>query len=146
MRRIQKMTPVLVATCALISVLLAPAAGAGPRAHAAALCQRRFRDPAEPVYDRLVKVLKRRHLTCSRAAAISSHVATLAEHGLPIADYPASPGPPVGRGRGEPFRVATALGEFTCHITATGSDFVTATCSRGNKFVKFKSLNHAYLH
>jgi hypothetical protein len=143
---VRKMVPVLVISCALIFVLPLSAADAGPRAHAAALCQRRFRDVAEPVYDRVVRVFERRHLTCSRAAAISTHVATLYEHGLPIADYPPSSGVPVGRGRGEPFRVATALGEFSCHITARGSDFVTAACSRGNKFVKFESLNHAYLH
>lgn len=102
--------------------LAVPAGDVGPRARTAASCQRRFRDVSEPVYDRLVRVFERRHLTCSRATAIANHVATLYERGLPIADYPPSPGPPVGLGRGDPFRMATGLGEFTCHMTDGGHE------------------------
>ena len=120
---------------------------AGP-ASAGARCQRRYRDLALPEYDRLVVVYERRDLTCFQASRVGSAVADAYERGLPVADYPPPP-PPRGvpGGRGRPFRVHTRrYGTYSCKMTARGSDFVSAHCRRGMRYVRFTSLNHWFLH
>jgi hypothetical protein len=115
-------------------------------AGASASCHRRYRDLALPVYDRLVVVYQRQHLTCSQAARVGNAVADAYERGLPVADYPP---PPTGvpGGRGHTFHVRTRpFGVFTCRMTGRGSDFVDARCRRGARFVRFSSMNHWFLH
>jgi hypothetical protein len=115
-------------------------------AAASARCQGRYRDLALPEYDRLVVVYARRHLSCSSAARAGSAVADAYERGLPIRDYPPPPKGVPGGG-GHTFHVRTRpYGTFTCRMTARGSDFVTARCRRGTRFVSFSSMNHWFLH
>lgn len=126
-----------------VAVLVAAGAADAGASASAASCRRTYPD-LSPYYRRLVIVRERRGLTCSQAASIGSDVATLYERGLPVADYPPPPAGVPG-GKSQPFGVATALGKFTCHMTARGSDFVDATCSRRTKSVRFESLDHYYL-
>jgi hypothetical protein len=126
---------------AFVVLLSASSAGASVR------CQRRYRDLGVPVYDRLVIVYARRHLTCSHAARVGSAVADAYERGLPLADYPPPVAPGFPGGNSRPFRVHTRrYGTYTCRMTARGSDFVAARCRRGARFVRFASENHDFLH
>ena len=124
---------------ALVVLLVGPAA-------ARASCKQRYRDLALPVYDRLVTVYERRHLTCSQAARVGNAVADAYERGLPTIDYPP---PPTGvpGGQSHTFQIHTQrYGTYTCRMTARGSDFVVARCRRGARFVRFESDNHWFLH
>lgn len=115
-------------------------------ADASSRCQRRYQDLALPEYDRLVVVYARRHLTCTQAARVGSAVADAYERGLPVADYPPPPRGVVG-GRGRTFTIRTRrYGSYRCTMTSRGSDFVSARCRRGSRFVRFTSLNHWFLH
>jgi hypothetical protein len=135
------MSPVSAIALAFVVLL-----SAGP-AVASTRCERRYRDLAVPVYDRLVIVYERRHLTCSQAARVGSAVADAYERGLPLADYPPPVAPGFPGGESRPFRVHTRpFGSFTCRMTARGSDFVAARCRRGARFVRFASENHYFRH
>lgn len=121
-----------------VALLQAGSASAGQ-------CQRRYQDLALPVYDRLVRVFAYRHLTCAQAAQVGNAVAESYERGLPLADYPRATGGVPG-GLDHTFRVRTRHGTFACRMTARGSDFVQARCRRGEKFVRFESDHHWFLH
>jgi hypothetical protein len=125
-----------VAACLLLGL-----AAAG--AHALPRCHRRFPDRI-PVYARLVIASARHHLSCSQAARVGNAVATRYERGLPTADYPPPPKGVPG-GQGHRFHVASALGRFTCRMTARGSDFVVAVCRRGARSARVESINDYYL-
>jgi hypothetical protein len=125
-------------------LLSAVALSVGP-ADASAQCQRRYHNLVQPVYDRLVIVFERRHLTCSQAARVGNAVGNAYQRGLPLADYPPPPNGVPG-GEGHAFQVRTRYGAFTCRMTARGSDFVTARCHRGVRFVRFTSLNSYFVH
>jgi hypothetical protein len=127
------------AVCALVATAVASVP-----AHAAPTSCKRTAPDLERVYRRLLIVDEHRGLTCSQGAAVASAVAPRYERGLPVRNYPPPPAGVPG-GRRIPFDVATAAGEFTCRMTARGSDFVVATCNQGSELVRFESLDHAYL-
>jgi hypothetical protein len=118
----------------------------GSNAGAASRCERRYRDLALPVYDRLITVYQYNHLSCGSAARVANAVADAYERGLPVSVYPPLPAGVPG-GQGHTFKVRTrTYGTYTCRMTGRGSDFVIARCRRGQRFTSFYSGNHAYLH
>jgi hypothetical protein len=136
----------------VIGLLLALAADGGwtrslpiGTAAATARCQGRYRNAVLPVYDVLVVVYARQHLTCSQATRVGNAVATAYQRYLPTPDYPPLPSGVPG-GQGQPFPAHTRFGTFTCVMTARGSDFVVARCRRGARFVRFLSNTSAFLH
>jgi hypothetical protein len=138
------MVGVLIGVLPAIGLAFVVSLSAGSVA-ASVRCQGRYRDFALPVYDRLVTVNARQHLTCSQASRVGNAVATVYERGLPVADYPPLPRG-VPDGQSHPFSVRTRYGVFTCVMTARGSDFVAARCRSGVRFVRFFSGNHWFLH
>ena len=130
-------------TAALALALALPAASASAQTH----CQRRYQDLGVPIYDRLVKVFERRHLSCFVATRIGSAVADAYERGLPRADYPPPIAPGFPGGHSRRFKVRTrSYGTYTCRMLERGSDFVEAKCWRGVRYVRFVSLNHWSVH
>lgn len=123
---------VLVVASVMVGLLMG---ALGSRAGAASRCERRYRDLALPVYDRVVTAFHYHHLSCGSAARIGSAVADAYERGLPPADYPPPPNGVPG-GQGHTFKVPTRkYGTYTCRMTERGSDFVGARCRRGARFV-----------
>lgn len=115
-----------------------------PAATNTAACARPYPSAApENGQRRMVVVQARQRLTCSEAASIGNDVANLyySSPGIPVASYPPLPQGVPG-GKGQPFTVSTALGGFTCYMQGRGSDFVAATCTRGNQSVRFGTENH----
>jgi hypothetical protein len=101
----------------------------------------------KPHYKREVFVSRHPDLTCGQAAGIGNDMATRYERGLPVRDYPTAPGPThVPGAQGKWFRLQTALGGFSCLMTARLSDFVSGRCKQRRRLVVFGSENHLYLN
>jgi hypothetical protein len=132
----------LIGAIVLMLVLFLSVGSARANAH----CQRRYRDLALPVYDRLVMVSHWRNFTCSRASRVANAVADAYERGLPLVDYPPPPNGVPGGG-GQTFQIRTfSYGTYTCRMTARGSDFVAGRCRQGARFVSFTDMNHWFVH
>ena len=85
---------------AMASVTAGVLLGVFGGAAASAKCVRRYRDLAQPIFDRRITVHHYHHLSCTAASRVGSAVADAYERGLPLADYPPPPsGVPGGQGR-----------------------------------------------
>ena len=131
---------------AMASVTAGVLLGVFGGAAASASCVRRYRDLAQPIFDRRITVHHYHHLSCTAASRVGSAVADAYERGLPLADYPPPPsGVPGGQGR--TFKVhSRAYGTYTCRMTGRGSDFVIARCRRGTRFTSFESDDQWFIH